>query len=155
MENSTLQSVTSMTTLSTNCTTCFTVGFDQQTRRPLVPELTIVCSNETKPVECAEPFTLEREGYVYGSYGVHVYGIVTPIILPFIVVTNLLVCVVLCRRNMRTPTNMMLAAMAISDMLTGLWPLPAFVHFYSLGNHNEWLPYSWCYAYGLVAEVYI
>lgn len=99
------------------------------------------------------PFDLQREGYFYGSYGVFVYGVVTPAIVLVTLVTNVLVVAVLCRPNMRTPTNVILANMAVADMLTGLWPLPPFVYFYTLGNYDELVPYSWCSAYGLFAEV--
>jgi len=48
---------------------------------------------------------------------------------------------------MRTATNIILAAMALSDMLTGLCPLPCFVYFYTLEANSDWVPYSWCSAY--------
>jgi len=43
--------------------------------------------------------------------------------------TNICVCVVLVRPNMRSATNTLLVAMAVSDTLTGLCPLPAYFRF--------------------------
>lgn len=140
-------------TASSSCQTCFVIEYDTN-QCPVAPGR-YICANETAVTNnlCALPFNLETEGYQYGSYGVFVYGVVTPVIVLVTLVTNVLVCVVLCRPNMRSPTNVILANMAVADMLTGLWPLPPFVHFYSLGNYDELVPYSWCFAYGFFAEV--
>ena len=49
---------------------------------------------------------------------------------------------------MRSPTNALLSALAVSDTLTSLCPLPFFVHFYAVGQrYRDWVPYSWCFAY--------
>jgi len=76
-------------------------------------------------------------------------GIVSPILVGVTLLTNICVCVVLVRPNMRTATNTLLVAMAVSDTLTGLCPLPAYFRFYSRsdGAHREWLPYHWCAAF--------
>jgi len=78
-----------------------------------------------------------------------VNGIVSPILVGVTLLTNICVCVVLVRPNMRSATNTLLVAMAVSDTLTGLCPLPAYFRFYSGGDgaHREWLPYSWCAAF--------
>jgi hypothetical protein len=137
----------------TDCQMCFAVDYDANSC-PLSPSR-YVCGNESsvRQLQCLMPFNLEKEGYFYGSYGVFVYGVVTPVIVLVTLVTNVLVVAVLCRPNMRTPTNVILASMAVADMLTGLWPLPPFMYFYSLGNYDELVPYSWCFTYGLFAEV--
>jgi len=53
---------------------------------------------------------------------------------------------------MRTATNLLLAAMALSDMLTGLFPLPCFVYFYTFGANRDWVAYNWCAAYMLLID---
>ncbi|XP_076089049.1 sex peptide receptor-like [Mytilus galloprovincialis] len=37
--------------------------------------------------------------------------------------------------------------MAISDMCTGLCPLPLYIYFYSYGNYVEKIPINWCVVY--------
>lgn len=81
-----------------------------------------------------------------------VFGVVSPVIIVFTAVTNSLVCVVLLRPHMRTATNALLVAMALSDMMTGLWPLPVYVNFYTLGRHVDYVPYSWCFAYNCLND---
>lgn len=75
--------------------------------------------------------TRERQ---YFRYVVLVNGIVSPILVAVTLLTNICVCVVLVRPNMRSATNTLLVAMAVSDTLTGLCPLPAYFRFYSRGN---------------------
>ena len=60
-----------------------------------------------------------------------VNGVVSPILVAVTLLTNVCVCVVLVRPNMRSATNTLLVAMAVSDTLTGLCPLPAYFRFYS------------------------
>jgi len=48
---------------------------------------------------------------------------------------------------MRTPTNTLLVAMAVSDTLTGISPIPGYLYFYTWGGYKDWVPYHWCYLY--------
>jgi len=75
------------------------------------------------------------------------YGYISPVVVLLTIVTNTLVCIVLLQKHMRSPTNLLLVAMAISDMFTGLFPVPIFVYFYTLGNFRDYVPYDWCYAH--------
>ena len=53
----------------------------------------------------------------------------------------------------RSPaTNLILVAMAQSDMLTGLWPLPCYVNFYTLERAVEYVPHAWCFVYHCLSE---
>ena len=79
-------------------------------------------------------------------------GYASPVLVLITIVTNTLVCLVLLQSKMRTPTNVLLVAIATSDMLTGVWPLPCFVYFYTLGNYRDWVPHSWCFAYYYLTE---
>jgi len=107
---------------------------------------TRVC-NATEPMDaaCARPEFLPVD-----RYRLAVYGYVMPALVLLTVVTNCLVCAVLLRRTMRTPTNVLLVAMAVSDMLTGLSTMPAFVKFFTLGAYVDYMPYDW-----FVAAAYI
>jgi len=81
------------------------------------------------------------------AISVPIYGYVSPPVILLTLITNSLICVVLLRRGMRTATNLILAAMALSDMLTGLCPLPCFIYFYTFEANRDWVPYRWCTAY--------
>jgi len=81
-----------------------------------------------------------------------IYGFVSPPVILFTVITNTLICAVLLRRNMRTATNALLLAMAVADMMTGVWPLPCYVYFYTLGAVRYYVPYHWCVVYSALTE---
>ena len=80
-------------------------------------------------------------------------GYIAPLLVLLTIVTNTLVCIVLLKRNMRSPTNSMLVAMALSDMLTGVFPIPCFIYFFTLGNHLEYVPNGWCYMYNVLTDI--
>jgi len=96
----------------------------------------------TSTVMRRPPFLLDHV-----PYGAFINGYFVPLLVVVIVVCNLLVCIVLMRPNMRTATNAVLVAIAFSDLLTGLWPLPVYVWFFAAGAKDDWVPYSWCYSY--------
>jgi len=100
-----------------------------------------ICRNLSQ-ANCLMPVLAKRL-----DISVPIYGYISPPVILLILFTNSLICVVLLRREMRTATNLILAAMALSDMLTGLCPLPCFVYFYTLQANRDWVPYSWCAAY--------
>ena len=55
---------------------------------------------------------------------------------------------------MRSPTNIVLLTMAISDLLTLLFPAPWYFYMYTLGNHKKVLyPVEACYAFHCMIEV--
>jgi len=111
--------------------------------------------NETTPIACSNlsqsnclmPVTAKRL-----EMSVPIYGYISPPVILLTIITNSLICVVLLRRGMRTATNLLLAAMALSDMLTGLCPLPCFVYFYTFRANRDWVPYSWCAAYVFLTD---
>ncbi|XP_074653300.1 sex peptide receptor-like [Tubulanus polymorphus] len=78
------------------------------------------------------------------NYRIVLNGYLTPIVILFTIITNSLVCLVLLKPHMRSPTNMLLVAMAMSDTFTGVFPSPAFVYFYMFGHHKQYVPYEWC-----------
>ena len=75
------------------------------------------------------------------------YGYIFPLLAVLIIISNTLACIVLMKKHMRNPTNVLLMAMAISDMLTGASPIPCFLYFYTLGHYQEYVPADWCRIY--------
>ncbi|KAG8231602.1 hypothetical protein J437_LFUL011166 [Ladona fulva] len=81
------------------------------------------------------------------------YGYAMPALLAVTVVANTLIVVVLSKRHMRTPTNTLLMAMALCDMLTLLFPAPWLFYMYTFGNHwRPLFPLAACYAWHLMNE---
>ncbi|KAG8178012.1 hypothetical protein JTE90_011644 [Oedothorax gibbosus] len=87
------------------------------------------------------------------KYAIPLFGYLMPFLLFVTIVANTLIVVVLAQRHMRTPTNMVLLAMAISDLLTLLFPSPWYFYMYTLNNHSKILyPPAACYAYHSMIE---
>ncbi|XP_066256266.1 sex peptide receptor [Euwallacea similis] len=87
------------------------------------------------------------------SYAVPLYGYLMPILLVITMVANTLIVVVLSRRHMRTPTNVVLMAMALCDLFTLLIPAPWLIYMYTFGNHYKPLnPVSLCHTWSLMHE---
>ncbi|XP_066901611.1 sex peptide receptor [Halyomorpha halys] len=83
------------------------------------------------------------------------YGYIMPCLLLITIIANTLIVVVLSKRHMRTPTNAVLMAMALSDMFTLLFPAPWLFYMYTFGNHYKPLsPVGGaCYAWSIMNEV--
>lgn len=64
-------------------------------------------------------------------------------------VANVLVAIVLSKKHMITPTNVVLKYMAIADLCVGLVPLPwtFFYHTLRFNMHEDQLKLWWCYMY--------
>uniref|UniRef100_A0A9J2P2L7 G-protein coupled receptors family 1 profile domain-containing protein n=1 Tax=Ascaris lumbricoides TaxID=6252 RepID=A0A9J2P2L7_ASCLU len=77
-----------------------------------------------------------------------IYGLAAPIIILVTLITNSLVVLVLSHRNLRTPTNHILLAMAVAELMTGLSSCPWFIYYYTLGgfltDQHEGLNEFWC-----------
>lgn len=101
--------------------------------------------NVTMPFHIAFVYPIPQAFYIN--------GFVAPILIFFTLITNIFVVLILLRRHMRSPTNAILAAMAISDTFTGVAPLPVFVHFFSLENYHDFVEYHWCYIYRYLGEL--
>ncbi|XP_054711356.1 sex peptide receptor-like [Uloborus diversus] len=87
------------------------------------------------------------------KYAMPLFGYIMPFLLIITVIANTLIVVVLSQRHMRTPTNLVLLAMAISDMLTLFFPAPWYFYMYTLNNHaNILFPPTACYAYHTMIE---
>jgi len=80
-------------------------------------------------------------------------GYVTPLFIVITLVTNCFICAVLLRQHMRSPTNVVLVAMAACDMLTGVWSLPFSVYLFTMDGHSEWVLFSWCSVYFYMTDL--
>lgn len=88
------------------------------------------------------------------TYALLMYGYVMPFLLFITVLANTLIVVVLSKRHMRTPTNVVLMAMALCDLFTLLFPAPWLLYMYTFGNHYKPLfPIRACYAWTVMHEV--
>ncbi|KAK9675237.1 Serpentine type 7TM GPCR chemoreceptor Srw [Popillia japonica] len=88
------------------------------------------------------------------NYAIPMYGYTMPFLLIITIIANTLIVVVLSKRHMRTPTNIVLIAMALCDMFTLLFPAPWLIYMYTLGNHYKPLwPISLCYIWFVMHEV--
>ncbi|XP_060568225.1 sex peptide receptor-like [Ruditapes philippinarum] len=83
---------------------------------------------------------------LYGGYP-EVFGYILPPVIVLTLVTNCLVITVLIKKEMRTPTNVILAGLAFSDMMCGVIIFPVFFNFFTLGKYNEIVPFDWCLPY--------
>ncbi|KAK2143506.1 hypothetical protein LSH36_836g01011 [Paralvinella palmiformis] len=102
--------------------------------------------------QCPEvPFYLICHG-AYTVFTEIVYGYVSPMLVLFTIITNITMSLVLLMKNMRSPTNTLLMAMALSDMFTGIWPVPCFIYFYTLGHYRDFVPYDWCFVHEVMTE---
>lgn len=86
-------------------------------------------------------------------YAQPLYGYIMPLLVIVTLVANTLIVLVLSKKHMRTPTNMVLMAMALSDMFTILVPAPWFLYLYTFGNHGQPLrTLAACYAHHIMKE---
>ena len=97
--------------------------------------------------ETLDPWQLEHDAFVISAN-----GIVSPLLVIFTILTSSFICLVLLKPHMRTPTNTLLVAIAITDVMTGVWPLPCYIFFYTFEYCYDWMPYSWCPIYPILTE---
>jgi len=88
------------------------------------------------------------------DYATIMFGYIMPFVLLITIITNTMVVMVLAQRHMRTPTNIVLFAMAIVDLMTLLSPSPWYFYIYTLGYHDKFLyPPVACYAHHIMTDV--
>ena len=112
-----------------------------------------VCMDPPHPPFPPDAFPLILNVTTPARYAIPINGYVSPILVFLTIINNSLVCVVLLKRHMRSPTNALLVAMAISDMLTGVFPVPIFMHFFGTERFWEYIPFEWCLAYKYLSEL--
>lgn len=83
---------------------------------------------------------------------VPIYGYAMPLILAVTFLSNILIIIVLSKKHMRSPTNLVLMSMAISDLLTVIFPAPWYFYIYTLGNVEPITNRETGYAYEAMLE---
>ena len=78
-------------------------------------------------------------------FTVPLFGYIVPSVVVFTIFTNTLTCIVLLKRHMRNPTNIILASIALLDMFTGISVLPFCIYYYTFGYYKEYVPYHLCW----------
>ncbi|MCL4146192.1 UNVERIFIED_CONTAM: hypothetical protein GTU68_005665 [Idotea baltica] len=77
-----------------------------------------------------------------------------PVLLVVTTFANTIIVAILQQRHMRTPTNVMLIAISLSDLFTLVFPAPLFFYTYTLGFYDIPLyPISICYAWYFMTDV--
>ncbi|XP_005107231.1 sex peptide receptor isoform X2 [Aplysia californica] len=110
----------------------------------ILPADTMECNTEDRAIRLKDDFPKE--------YSVPINGYASPVLIFLTVINNLLVCIVLLKPHMRSPTNAILVAMALSDMFTGIFPAPMFIHFFATERFDEWMPYEWCFPFRVLHQ---
>ena len=117
-------------------------------RSSVDPSLNVTSDATSVSMSDTEQLMLLEENDLF----VPINGYVMPVVVIITLATNCIVCAVLLRPHMRSPTNALLVAIATSDMLTGVWSVPGYAYFYMGGAYREWVPYRWCFVYQVLAE---
>lgn len=81
-------------------------------------------------------------------------GYVYPLLSLFTVLTNCVVISVFSKKKMRTPTSIILIAIAMFDSLTCVCLVPQYVYLIPLQNYRHYIPYSWCVYRHYTSNVY-
>ncbi|VDO18681.1 unnamed protein product [Heligmosomoides polygyrus] len=90
-------------------------------------------------------------------WAIPLYGYVMPVIVTLTLATNSFIVVVLSHRYLRTPTNFVLLAMAVSELLTGLCVMPWFLYYFTFSGFESDVKYGlssfWCNAVPYMAAI--
>ena len=76
-------------------------------------------------------------------YYVLLQGVFAPLIIIISTILNSLIAVVLLQKHLRSPTNILLLAIALYDTLTGLFPFPAYIFVFTFRQCNDYIPYNY------------
>ncbi|CAF0970373.1 unnamed protein product [Rotaria sp. Silwood1] len=77
------------------------------------------------------------------TYSIILQGFCAPLIIIISTVLNSLIAVVLLQKHLRSPTNILLLAIALYDTLTGLFPFPAYLFVFTFRQCNDYIPYNY------------
>ncbi len=80
-------------------------------------------------------------------------GVCAPLIIIISTVLNSLIAVVLLQKHLRSPTNILLLALALYDTLTGLFPFPGYIYVYTFQKCNDYMPYNYGWFHRINYEV--
>ena len=77
------------------------------------------------------------------TYYVFLQGVFAPLIIIVSTILNSLIAVVLLQKHLRSPTNILLLAIALYDTLTGLFPFPAYIFVFTFRQCSDYMPYNY------------
>lgn len=83
-----------------------------------------------------------------------IFGYALPAVIAITTILNLFVFSILTKPSMKASINVILAAIAVSDSLTGLTALPYYIYFYSRDIDQVYIPYQWCYIQKLTSGIF-
>ncbi|XP_046562163.1 sex peptide receptor-like [Haliotis rubra] len=86
---------------------------------------------------------LEEEAPV--DLAVPLMGYAAPVVVFLTLVLNAVVVVVLTRRRLRSPTNVILVSIAVCDTFTALFSLPGYMYTYTYEGYRNYPSMEWCY----------
>ncbi|UJR35942.1 hypothetical protein I4U23_028683 [Adineta vaga] len=87
------------------------------------------------------------------TYYIILQGVCAPLIIIISTVLNSLIAVVLLQKHLRSPTNLLLLALALYDTLTGLFPFPSYIYVFTFQNCNDYLPFNYGWFHRINCEV--
>ncbi|XP_041349133.1 sex peptide receptor-like [Gigantopelta aegis] len=108
-----------------------------------------MCSNLSKLAERSRQLqgVLDLEQTAPADLAKPLYGYAAPTVVFISLLLNTVLVRNLTSKRLRSPTNVILAAMAIVDTLTGLVMMPYFVYAYTLDGYKKYPSMVWCYVY--------
>lgn len=87
------------------------------------------------------------------SYYVILQGVCAPLIIIISTVLNSLIAVVLLQKQLRSPTNILLLAIALYDTMTGLFPFPAYIYMYTFKKCDDYPPFNFGWFHRINYEI--
>ncbi|CAM2716460.1 unnamed protein product [Rotaria socialis] len=87
------------------------------------------------------------------TYSIILQGFCAPLIIIISTVLNSLIGVVLLQKHLRSPTNILLLAIALYDTLTGLFPFPSYIFLFTFRQCNDYMPYNYGWFHRICYDV--
>ncbi|CAF1510240.1 unnamed protein product, partial [Adineta ricciae] len=87
------------------------------------------------------------------TYQTILQGVCAPLIIIISTVLNSLIAVVLLQKHLRSPTNILLLALALYDTLTGLFPFPTYIYVFTFQKCDDYMPYNYGWFHRINCDV--
>jgi hypothetical protein len=87
------------------------------------------------------------------AYYIILQGVCAPLIIIISTVLNSLIVVAFLQKQLRSPTNILLLAIALYDTLTGLFPFPAYIYVFTFKKCDDYLPFNYGWFHRINYEV--
>lgn len=103
--------------------------------------------NMTKTSNCTSihlALHLKSENPEVYDFNIAIYGYILPSVALLIIIVNILMIAVFARGNFRSPSHVVLIALATANILQVISIIIPSIYFYALGFAEEYVPYGWC-----------